>query len=143
MAFDVTFTLQDAYARRTTRRFTSNKALLADVVTAVATMVTRLEAVSLCAVVKTEISEPTVYASSAQAGANVDAGGTLHGRLNNGKLYPLHIPAIDPNLVNTDGSIKLSEAAITNFADQFSGLGAWYVSEGNTVDAIESGELDR
>jgi hypothetical protein len=144
MAFDVTFTLQDAYARRTTRRYTNTRALLADCITDVADLLDTLEALSKCAVVKTEIGIPSTYDTEPEAGANIDAGGTLHVRLNNGKLYPLHIPAIDANLLNSDGSIKLDNADVTGFADALgTDAGHWTVSEGNTVDSLESGELDR
>lgn len=143
MAFDVSFTLRDAYTRTTTRRFTNTRADIADAITDTATMLGYLEALSKMAVVKTEIIKVTTYSTSPESGANVDAGGTLHARLNNGKLYPMRVPALDPALVNTDGSVKLGETAVTNFVGAFASGQNWTVSEGNTVSAVEYGELDR
>jgi len=143
MAFEITFTLQDAYARRTTRRYANDRTLLADASTDVTAMIGYLEALSNCAVVKVVIGAPTTYATSPAAGANVDAGATIHVRLDNGKLYPLHIPAVDTTIINADGSMDIADAIVTNFTGAFGSGAHWTVSEGNTVDAVESGELDR
>lgn len=143
MAWEVTFTLRDAYTRTTTKKMTNTQALLADAVTDTATMLGYLEALSGCAVVKTAIAQVTTYSTSPETGANIDAGGTLHARLNNGKLAPVKIPAIDPDMVNSDGSIKLGETAVTNLETALGSGGDWTISEGNTVSDFESGELDR
>ena len=143
MAFDVTFTLQDAYARRTTRRYTNTRTLLADCQSDAATMLATLEALSKCAVVKVEIGIPTTYATSPESQANVDAGATIHARLNNGKLAPVRIPAIDPAKLNADGSVKLDDTDVDALATAMGSGGHWTISEGNTVTRFESGELDR
>jgi hypothetical protein len=144
MAFDVTFTLQDKYARRTTRRYTNTRALLADCQTDLATMIGMLETLSGCAVVKAEIGIPSTYDTEPDSGANIDAGATLHVRLNNGKLYPMHIPAITSTYLNSDGSVKIDNSDVTDFTGAFATSGGhWTISEGNTVASLESGELDR
>jgi hypothetical protein len=143
MAFDVVFTLRDAYSRTTTRRMTNTEADMADAVTDTATMLGYLEDLSGCAVVKTDICKVTTYSTSPEAGSNLDAGGTIHARLNNGKLAPVRIPAIDPDMVNADGSVKLGETAVTNLETALGSGGHWTISEGNTVTNFESGELDR
>jgi len=143
MGFEVTFTLRDAYTRTTTRRFTNTQALMADAVTDTATMLGYLEALSGCAVVKTAIAQVATYSTSPAAGANIDAGATIHARLDNGKLAPVHIPAIEATLINTDGTVKLGETAVTNLETALGSGGDWTISEGNTVADFASGELDR
>lgn len=143
MAFEVTFTLRDAYGRSTTRRLTNTQALYADAVTDTATMLGYLEALSGCAVVKTAIATVATYATSPASGSNIDAGATIHARLDNGKLAPIHIPAVEATLVNTDGSLKLGETAVTNLETALGSGGDWTMSEGNSVTDFASGELDR
>lgn len=143
MAFEVTFTLQDAYSRRTTRRLANDRALLADAQTDATAMIAILEALSGCSVVKVGVSAPTTYATSPEAGSNLDAGATIHARLNNGKLYPIHIPAYDPAKVNADGSVDLADEDLGDLETALQSGGHWTISEGNTVTAFESGELDR
>ncbi len=143
MSFEVTFTLRDAYSRTTTRRMTCTASQLADAQTACTAMIGYLEALSNMAVIKTAIAVVDTYSTQPASGANVDAGGTLHARLNNGKLAPVHIPAIDASKVNADGSIILTDTAVTNLETALGPGGDWTISEGNTVNDFEYGELDR
>jgi hypothetical protein len=142
MSFEVTFTLQDAYSRRTTRRMTNTRADIADAQTDVTAMIATLEALSNAAVVKTAIAVVATYATSPEEYANLDAGATLHGRLNNGKLYPIHIPAIEVAKVNEDGSLDLADEDIVELETAMGSAGHWQISEGNTIANFESGELD-
>lgn len=144
MAFEVTFTVLDAYGRTTRRTYGSDRATLADVLTDSSTMLGLLEGLSLGAISRYSISQVVPVASpSPTALANVDAGATLHCRMENSKLVGLKVPAIDPALVNADGSVDLTENAVTDFVAAFATGAHWRVSEGNYIVDIVSGELDK
>jgi len=144
MGFRITFTMLDAYGRTTSRSYDNTKETLADALTQSSAMLALLEGVSGSAVAKYSIASVVAVASpSPEAGANNDAGATLHCLMDNGKMVGIKIPAIDPDLVNTDGTVKLSEAAITDFVGQFATGAFWRVSEGNYISSIRSGELDK
>jgi len=137
------FTLQDAYARTTRKSWEGTATTISQAETDAAALLTDIAACSLCGAVKRTLSVEAVLSEAVESGANVDAGGTVHCRLNNGKLYALKIPAIDPGLVNPDGSIDIEAAAITGLVANFESGGAYRVSEGNYITSIEYGELDR
>jgi len=144
MSFRVTFTLVDAYGRTTTRSYDNTKTLIADALTQAAAMVTALEALSGSAVSKYSVAQVVPIASpSPEALSNNDAGATLHCVMDNSKLVGLKIPAIDPDMVNADGTVKLTESAVTDFVALFATGAFWRVSEGNYISSIRSGELDK
>lgn len=143
MAIDVSITLVDDYQRTSTKKFESTATLLADAETALTALWADLAAVSQMGALNRTFSDTAVFSQAVDAGANVDAGGTLHCRLNNGKMYALKIPAIDPALVNADGTIDISATAITDYVANFESTGSFRVSEGNYIVSIVRGELDR
>lgn len=144
MAYDITFTLLDAYGRTTTRRYGNNRSLMADALTDSATMVGLLEAISLSAVSKYSIASVVPVASpSPEAGANNDAGCTIHCRMDNAKLVGLKVPAIDPAKVEADGSIDIADSDVAAFVGAFATGAHWRVSEGNYISLAVSAELDR
>jgi hypothetical protein len=144
MAFNVTFTILDSYGRTTTRTYTNTSALIADALSDSATMVSYLEGLSLGAVSKYGVAQVVPVASPApEALANNDAGATLHCRMENSKLVGLKLPAIDPGLVNSDGTVDLTSGAVTDFVSAFATGAHWRISEGNYITGIVSGELDK
>lgn len=143
MAINVQFSLVDGYGRSASKRFEGTQTLLADAITDGDALWDLFAAVSDMGSSNQAYTQNVAAIVAAGAGANVDAGATIHCRLNNGKGYAFKIPAIKPALVNADGSIDIAAAAITNFIAQFQVGGNYTVSEGNTVAAILYGELDR
>lgn len=143
MAIDLTFTLIDAYARQGKKGFEGVDTVIADAQTSAAALLVDFNALSTVGVVKETYSTDSLIFQSAQAGANLDAGGTIRVRLNNGKLYSFKIPAIDVSVVNVDGSIDVTSALVTDFVANFESAGKYRVSEGNYVVDILGGELDR
>lgn len=143
MAFDVSFTLVDDYARTSTKRFEGEATTLSQAQTDATALLADLAAVTLMGAFRRTFHVAEAVSEAVETGANVDAGGTLHCRLDNGKQYALKIPAIDPDLVNPDGSIDITAAAITDFVANFQDAGAYRVSEGNLITDILHGELDR
>jgi hypothetical protein len=136
-------TLRDAYSRYGSKTFDGVATTVAQAQTDAGALAVDLDAVSLAATVKTRVSVDELIASVPQAGANIDAGATLHCRLDNGKLYGLKIPAVNPSIVNPDGSIDITDVLVTSFVAHFQSGGEFTVSEGNLITAIEYGELDR
>jgi hypothetical protein len=142
--FDITFTLLDAYGRTTTRRFGNNRALLADALTDSAAMLALLEAVSLSAVSKYSIAQVSAVASpSPEAGANNDAGATIHCRMENAKLVGLKVPAIDPAIVEADGTVLVTNEDVAALVGAFATGEHWRISEGNYIVEPVYAELDK
>jgi hypothetical protein len=140
---DTKLTLRDAYNRYGSKSFQGTSTTVVGAQADAAALAVDLDAVSLAATVKTRVAVDELIASVPQAGANIDAGGTLHCRLDNGKLYGLKIPAINPSIVNADGSIDISDPLVTAFVAHFQTGGEYTVSEGNLITVVEYGELDR
>ena len=142
MAFGVSIEFVDDYGRSTTCRFSVTDALVADALTSVGALITDFLAVSDLGTVKHDIAVQTVASNAAQTGANKDVGATLHCLLENAKMYPLHIPGIKASMLNPDGSIDLTDGAITDYVANFLTGGKFRVSEGNYVTQVLYGELD-
>lgn len=143
MAIDVTFTLVDAYSRNGSKRFEGRATTVAQAQTDATALMADFAGITLAGAYKRTFSVAEALSEAVETGANLDAGGTIHCRLDNGKQYAIKIPAIDPDLVGTDGSIDIAAAGITDFIGNFESTGAYRLSEGNYVTAILYGELDR
>lgn len=143
MAISVTFNAVDDYNRESLKRFEGVATVLATAQTDATNLMADFAAVSLAGVRGRTFNVFEVQSEAVETGANVDAGGTVHVRLNNGKKHALKIPAIDPALVNPDGTIDITAQAITDYVANFETAGQFRVSEGNYVVEILYGELDR
>lgn len=143
MAVDVTISLVDAYSRAGSKRFEGVATTVAQAQLDAADLLVDFQAVSDMGTTMLTYSQSVPELNTAVAGANVDAGGTIHCRLNNGKGYALKVPAIKPSLVNPDGSIDISSTAITDLIAHFQTGGEYTVSEGDLIDSVLYGELDR
>jgi len=143
MAFNTSVTFVDAYGRTSTKRFVNTAALIADAITDAAALVDALQLVTGAGVLKYEVIQVTQENEAPVALSNVDAGATLHLRLDNSKLYPFKIPAILPALVQSDGAVLIDDVAITGLMALFDATGEFLLSETNYQTAIVGGELDR
>lgn len=143
MAIDLTFTTIDAYARQGKKGYEGVDTVMADAQTSAAALLADFNGLTLLGVVKESFTTDVLVFQSAQAGANLDAGATIRTRLNNGKLYSFKIPAPVAAVINSDGSIDVTNALVTDFIANFESAGKYRVSEGNYVVAILGGELDR
>lgn len=136
-------TLRDAYNRYGSKSFEGTATTIVGAQADAAALAADLDAISLAATVKTRVADEVLIASTPEEGANIDAGATLHCRLDNGKLYGLKIPAVDPSIVNQDGSVNIASTLLLAFVAHFQAGGEFTVSEGNLITAVEYGELDR
>lgn len=84
----------------------------------------------------------TVYADSVIAGANRDEGGTF--TLNKTDNYrAVHkVPAPVQAIRNTDGTIDITDAIVTDYFDNFLAAGDFTVSDGEIIDGIIKGTVD-
>lgn len=139
----ITVVMRDAYNRRTTKLVETISTTLANATTDAEAFATAMEGVSGCGVVGYTISQKAELSETVVAGSNLDAGATVHCRLDNGKAYPFKIPAVKSGLLNADGTVKISDAAVLALFDLFESTGNLRVSEGDIVTGIEYGELDR
>lgn len=143
MAVDLTISLVDAYSRSGAKRFEGTATTLSQAALDGAALLSDFQAVSGMGTTMLTYSQSVPELNAADAGANVDAGATIHCRLNNGKIYAFKVPAIDPTLINSDGSVKIADAAVTGLIAHFQAGGEYTVSEGDLIDTILYGELDR
>lgn len=143
MAIDVTFSLVDGYGRSASKRFEGEALLLANAETDAGALLEDFLAVSDMGTTVLTYRLDAPELNAATAGANLDAGATIHCRLDNGKGHALKIPAIKAAMLNPDGTVKINDAAIVAYVANFELAGNYRVSDGNYVTAILSGELDR
>lgn len=143
MSFKGGLTMKDSFSRVTSKRFLSNRTALADVQSDLTSFVTLFEAISGAGAIQTDVLVETVVNDTPDAGSNLDAGATLHVRLDNGKLYPLRIPSIDQACVNADGRVDIENADVVAFVNQFMTGGHFRLADNHYVTALEYGELDR
>jgi hypothetical protein len=144
MAFEITFVLIDGFKRTTRKTFGNNRTLIADAVSDTSAMITLLESVSGSAVSRTYISQVTNYpAAAGDTGANNDAGATLHVVLDNGNIAGLKVPAFITAKCLPDGGVDLSDADVLALVAAFATAEHWRISEGNYVQSLRSGELDK
>lgn len=143
MAFLIDVTWLDDYGRTTTKRYGNDRALLADAITDATALVAAMADVSDAGSIKYQVIYTGVLSNAAVAGANVDTGGTLHCTLDNGKGYALKIPMIMAAKVGTGGNIDVTDADIVTLVALFKTGGHFTVSEGNVIDDVKSGELDK
>ena len=140
----VGFTLQDAYARQGAKSFECVETTVAAAQAAASDLYTDFGGVSDLGLVKETYSTESLVFGAAQAGANLDTGGTLRLRVNDGSVYSMKIPGIKPSLVNSDGSIKADSEAILAYVANFEASGKFRVKNGTQyVIGILGGELDR
>jgi len=143
MAFLIDVTWLDDYGRTTTKRYGNDRTLLADAITDAAALVAAMADVSDAGSTKYQAIYTGVLSNAAGEGANVDVGATLHATLDNGKGYALKIPMIKAEKVGSGGAIDVTDEDIVTLVALFKSGGHFTVSEGNVIDDVKSGELDK
>jgi len=137
--------LQDAYGRKTTKRYQSDPAV-ADFTTALSIasdLVDDLAALTELRVLAYTVGQRTIYADSESTGANKDEGATLVVEKTDNYRAVLKVPGPIQSVRVADGTIDISAAEvaayIANFAD---GATRWSLSDGEYLTGIVSGRLD-
>jgi len=140
--FQATITLQDSFDRRSTKRFEGAFADFAACQTALVLLVADLDALSTAQVIGYSAGQKDSYSGSLVAGANLDAGITLSVLKDDNEKAVLKVPSPLLTVVNPDGTVDTTNALVTDYVDNWI-TGTWYVSDGETVDSLLSGKLDR
>lgn len=142
--YDLTYTLRDAFKRLSSRsaQITALDFVAAQVVQA--TLLTAVGNLTNAQILKTSLAENLPYTDSLTAGANIDAGLTVIWEIGGvpGKKGNTKIPAPDITLFDANGVLDLADARVTAYAAPFL-AGDVLISDGEVVDAILSGRLDR
>lgn len=140
--FQGSITLQDAFDRRTTKRFEGDFADFATAQSAMVLLVADIDALSEAQVIAYNVGQKSDYAGSLVAGANLDQGITLSVQKTDNEKAVLKVPAPTLSVVNADGTVDITNALVTDYVDNWI-TGTWYVSDGDEVDSLLSGKLDR
>lgn len=145
MGIKLSVTMDDAYGRTTTRVYgMEDEALLANLQTSAAALLTALEAVTDLGCVKANFIIPVTSPAFAEtAGANVDVGATASGWVDGGmKKASMKIPSIKPALVGSDGSVAVSGVTAT-FLALFEDAADFNLSDGEQIESWIRAALDR
>ena len=145
MGTKLSVTFDDAYGRTTNRVYgMETEALLVDLQTAAAALITAVTAVTDLGCVKANIIIPVTDPTFAEtAGANVDVGATASGWVDAGmKKASMKIPGIKPALVAADGSVAIT-GAVATFLALFEDAAAFNLSDGEQIESWIRAALDR
>lgn len=143
MAFLATVTLVDSLNTEVTKRYETETDVLATAQTAVAALITDLEAVTDLGVVSVTYSEKDVSeASAAAANSSVDAGATFRLRLTAGGVASHKIPGFPISKVGGNRAIDPTDADVVAYFGNFLAAGAFTLSDGETITSVLSGTFD-
>lgn len=141
--FPATFTLLDAYARKTTRSFLLDAADFATAQTDLAAFAVSFQNITMCQLIESRLADQQFYAGVPSGGANVDEGATFSVLLDTpGKKAAIQVPAPIEAARNPDGSIDLANVAIAAYIAHYTS-GSVTASDGETVTSFVSGRLDK
>ena len=140
--FQATITLQDAFDRRSTKRFEGDFLDFAAASTALVLLVADLDGLSDAEVISYSVGQKSSYSGSLTGNANLDEGITLSVMKTDNERAVLKVPAPAMSVVNADGTVDITDALVTDYVDNWI-TGTWYVSDGDEVASLLSGRLDR
>ena len=140
----VTLELQDAQGRRGRKRYLTQSGTVDHVaaVTAAVSLAVDFTALSELEILAHTVSLRTIYADSPVAGANIDEGATFSLNKTDNYKASHKIPGPVAAVRNTDGTIDITNALVTDYFDNFLVTGDFTVSDGEIIDGILGGTLD-
>jgi len=143
MPFIATIALEDSLNSQVSKRVELETSVLADAQTAMASLITDLEAITDLGVVSvTYTFKDLSEASAAAEASSIDAGATFRLRLDNGKVAAYKVPGFPISKVSGGRSIATDDSDVVAYFANFAGAGDFTLSEGDVVTAILSGKLD-
>lgn len=145
MSFRVRFNFRDSRARTTSRTFVNTQALIATVLTDIATLAALWDTVTdleLVDVVATQVDATEAFAGAATS--NVDENTSVKVQGADGRIYDVDLPDL-PDAQHPIAALDITDAAIVAFFDEFAVGNSWRVNLNNPTDitAILSGMLDK
>jgi hypothetical protein len=112
--------------------------------TAAASIAAAFQAVTKGAIVKYTVSGENVVAATPDAGSNVDAGMTATCQLaGRDKKAVLRWPMPTEAILQSDGSLLLTDTDVLAIEDLFQSGGVAKLSDGELIDSILTGKLDK
>lgn len=147
--FTLDVTLEDAYGRKTRKRFETEDISGADIgaeyLTAqgfATTLLAALANLSEARVLYYNLGSEVTYTDTVDTGANKDEGITFVARKADNKRDNLKVPAPVNSVINSDGSVDLTDALVTAYTAHFFASGGFTFSDGESVTEVISGRLD-
>lgn len=143
---NVRFNLVDEFGRATSRTWSNDEPLLADVLADVAVIAPLLDAViegGLTGVVITIPSTASIFSSSSPS--NIDENASLKVVGGDDRNYDFDLPMPIAALRLGGGAIDVANAALVSFMNSFLVGDAWRVNLNNPTDivSVTSGTLDK
>jgi hypothetical protein len=147
MAITATLHLTDSYGRTKSMRLETTQATVALAKAAIedeGALADLLAAITDLELVSVSYSTKDTDAAFAGTGSsNADVGATFRLRKADGNLVAYKVPGFDVNLCNANGSIDPDADGVGEYFALFGSGGSFRVSDGEVVDAVVSGELDK
>lgn len=143
--YNVTYEMVDDYGRKTTKRF-ETIATMADhpaAVAAAAALATDLANLTELDILAYSVSQRIVYTDTVVSGANKDEGVTLVLRKEDNFNGVIKVPGPINSIFNTDGTVDLTDAAVTAFVSNFLSSADFTFSDGEQATVLLSGSLDK
>lgn len=144
MAFTATATLVDSYGRITTKKIETTQVTLALAQSSVATAMVEfvdLTDLALIRITYSDVDDAEAFAGV--AASNVDVGATFKLALDDGSMAPYKIPGFPDAKVGGSGGIDVADADVAAYFALFGSGGVLRTSDGQAVDSVVSGQLDR
>lgn len=143
--FSVTFEMVDAYQRPASKRFNTVDTMVDfdAAVAAAAGLATDLGNLTELDILAYSVSQRVVYTDTVVAGANRDEGVTFQLRLLDNFKADLKVPGPINSIFNADGTVILTDAAVTAFIANFLSGGDFTFDDGEQASALLKGSLDK
>lgn len=141
-SFPVGVAFVDAYGRAATKHFEVSAADHAAAKVVAAALMVDLAGITELRILSYTVAEKVVYTDTVDAGANRDEGVTLSVRTADNEKASIKIPGPVNGIFNADGSVDLTDAAVTAFIANYLS-GDVLVDDGETVAELISGRLDK
>jgi len=143
--YNVTIDLQDAFGRKG-RKIVQTRADMpnhADAVTAASAFVSDLADLTELEVIAFSVGLRTVYTDTPDAQANIDEGATFVVNKTDNYRAVHRIPGPVDSIKNQDGTIDVTDALVLTYFGNFLVGGDFTLSDGENIDAVLKGTLDK
>ena len=140
----VVYEMVDAYERSTRKEFETVVTMVdeAAALAAAAALATDLGNITEARILAYTVAQRVVYVDTVDAGANRDEGAILTLRKEDNKKASIRVPAPINAIFNADGTVDLTNAAVTALVANFLTGGDWTFSDGEQATEIVSGYLE-
>lgn len=143
--YTVTFSMVDAYQRTASKEFVTVDTLAdeTEALAAAAALATDLGNITELDILSYTVSQRIVYTDTVVAGANRDEGVTFQLRKSDNFLGTIKVPGPINSIFQSDGSVILTDAAVSAFISNFLTGGDFTFSDGEQATAVVKGSLDK